>query len=71
MEQRTTFSQGKLIPFPYILPSLRTHAVVEWNGVDDVEVAKVVLVRSVIAVPGDDIEGRVVLECQLAFIALD
>ncbi len=31
------------------------------DGVDDTEVLEVVLVRHVVAVPGDDIEGRVIL----------
>jgi hypothetical protein len=35
--------------------------VIKRDGVDDAEVLEVVLVGHVVAVPGDDIEGRVIL----------
>jgi hypothetical protein len=35
--------------------------VIKRDGIDDAEVLEVVLVGHVVAVPGDDIEGRVIL----------
>jgi hypothetical protein len=37
--------------------------VIKGNGADGVETTKVVLVRVIVAVPGDDIKGSVVLAC--------
>lgn len=38
-----------------------TYAMIERNGIDNHKIGQVVLVRSVIAVPGNNIEGAVTL----------
>ena len=40
---------------------MRTHGVVEGDAVDDHELLQLVLVRRVVAVPTDHVEGRKVL----------
>ena len=43
------------------MQSCATYAVVEGDGIDDHEVLEVVLVRRVVAVPGDHVERAVIL----------